>query len=80
LARALLIIISIVVDGTRSTHKHNKANVKKKEKNQLTDNLKIEASTSSLKNSSEDKEHTPSRTITSSLIMYARQIISSSAT
>ena len=68
----------IIVDRTRSTHKHNKANVKKKERNQLTDKLKIKASTWSLKNSSEDKEHTPSRTITSSLIMYARQIISSS--
>jgi len=67
-------IIIIIVDRTRSTHKHSKANVNKKT-NQLTDKLKIKASTSSLKNSSEDKEHTPSRTVTNSLIMYARQII-----
>jgi len=34
---------------------------------------------SSVTNSSEDKQHTPSRTITSSLIMHALQTISSSA-
>jgi len=48
-----------------SKYTHNKyKKYKKREKNQLTDRLKIKAITSSLKNSSEDKQHTQSRTIT----------------
>jgi len=45
-----------------------------------THKWEISAYTSSMLNSSEDKQHTRSRTMTKSLTMLARQIISSSST
>jgi len=52
LKHVIIIIIIIVVNRTRSTNIQQSKYTKKKKKNQLTDRLKIKASTSSLKNSS----------------------------